>query len=201
MDQQHLRKKGLVPEFFKNPEPSVLLIKSNRFHHLTEGILRKCENVRFISIVRHPCAAIHSWLSNPVEFPVGQAPYKQWRSGTCRKTDIGEFWGFGDWKMITSLHLKLAREWPERFLLERYENILKTPVERTKALFAKLGLEITQSTTDFIAASQGYHDTHRQSVYKDPSKLNDWKTNLDKNIADQIYQELKNTELAVFLRE
>lgn len=199
MDQEHLRGKGLVPEFSKNPEPNALLIKSNRFHHLTEGILQKCPNVSFISIVRHPCAAIHSWISNPLEFPAGQDPQKQWRTGSCRKTDVGEFWGFEDWKKVTSLHLRLAKEWRDRFLMERYDNFMKTPLEKARELFEKLGLDIPPSTREFIMASQNSHNSHRRSVYKDPSRLPDWKNSLDKNIADQIYQELQDTELAVFL--
>jgi hypothetical protein len=201
MDQQHLRKQGLVPEFIKNKNPNVLLIKSNRFHHLTEGILQKCANVRFVSIIRHPCAAIHSWLSNPLEFPDGQDPKKQWRSGSCRKTSAGEFWGFEDWKKVASLHLRLTQKWPNRFFMERHENLLKAPLEKSRALFDKLGLEMPEATTDFIVASQSRHDTHRRSVYKDPSRLTNWRTGLNKDIANQIYQELKDTELAVFLED
>ena len=201
MDQQHLHKTGLLPKFEKNPNPNILLIKSNRFHHLTENILKKCLNVKFVSLVRNPCATIYSWLSNPLEFPSGQDPDTEWRFGNCKKNDIGEFWGFEDWKRVTALHLRLAHEWPDRFFLERYENILKAPLVRSKILFEKLGLEVPQATIDFIKASQSRHDTHRRSVYKDPSKLTDWKIGLNKNISDQIHQEIINTELSVFMGE
>ncbi len=201
MDQQHLRRKGLIPEFPKNPDPKTLLIKSNRFHNLTESILQKCPNVKFVSIVRHPCAVIHSWLNNPLEFPADQDPKQQWRTGACRKTGIGEFWGFDDWKEVLSLHIRLAREWPDSFFIQRYEKFLETPLETSHELFGKLGIKMTKATRDFISATQSRHDNHRRSVYKDPSKLNEWKTALDKDIAAQIYDEIKHTELSVFLKE
>ena len=201
MDQRHLRTKGLVPVFAPKIDPSTLLIKSNRFHDLTESVLQTCPNVKFVSIVRHPCAVIHSWISNPLEFPADLDPKKQWRNGSCRKTGPGEFWGFEDWKRVTALHLRLALEWPDRFLVRQYKNFLKSPLKSSQELFYRLGLEMTQSTRDFIAASQSKHDAHRRSIYKDPSKLNDWKISMDLDIAAEIIAELKGTELAVFLKE
>ncbi|RJP38315.1 MAG: sulfotransferase [Desulfobacteraceae bacterium] len=201
MDQEHLRKKGLVPAFAKNPDPKTLLIKSNRFHHLTEGILKKCPDIKFISIVRHPCAVIHSWLSNPLEFPAGEDPKRQWRSGACRKTGSGEFWGFDDWKKVSLMHLRLASEWPARFFIQRYEKFLKDPLKTSQVLFDGLDLDLTQATRDFILTSQNRHDNRRRSVFRDPAKLPDWKTGLDQQIAAQIYTELKDTEFSVFLNE
>lgn len=199
MDQKHLRTKELVPKFAEKANPQTLLIKSNRFHNLTEGILQKCPNVIFVNIVRHPCAVIHSWITHPLEFPADQDQKRQWRSGSCRKTGPGEFWGFEDWKWVTAMHLRLSRECPDRFLIRRYKDFLKAPLESSQELFDRLGLEMTKQTQDFIAASQSRHDSHRLSVYKDPSKLDDWKTSMDQDIVTKIYYELERTDLAVFL--
>ncbi len=201
MDQNHLRSKGLVPEFAKKAKPRTLIIKSNRFHNLTGSILQKCPNVRFVSIIRHPCATIHSWITNPLEFPADQDPKKEWRNGSCRKTDAGEFWGFEDWKRVTSLQLRLAQKSPDRFLICQYKNFLKSSLKSSLELFDWLGLEMTQSTRDFIAASQSKHDDHRRSVYKNPSKLNDWKISMSPDIVAEIMAELEGTELEVFLNE
>jgi hypothetical protein len=201
MDQQHLRGKGLVPEFDEKANPHTLLIKSNRFHDLTESILQKCPTVTFVSIVRHPCAAIHSWLRNPLEFPADQDPKQQWRSGSCRRTGPGEFWGFEDWKWVTTLHLRLVRQWPERFLIREYKNFVKSPIESTFELFDRLGLKMTYPTRDFFAATRSGHDDHPRSVFKNPHMLDDWRMSLDQGIAAEIYSELEGTELEVFLKD
>ncbi|PKN65137.1 MAG: sulfotransferase [Deltaproteobacteria bacterium HGW-Deltaproteobacteria-15] len=201
MDQHHLRRQGLVPDFPEKANPRTLLIKSNRFHNLTESILEKCQDLIFISIIRHPCAAINSWITNPLEFPQGQDPKQQWRSGSCRKTGPGEFWGFEDWKRVSTLHLRLARDFPNRFLIRRYERLMRSPLESSQEIFDKVSLKMTDSTKDFIAASQSRHDTSRRSVYKSPSKLDDWKDTMDPSISSQIYEELKGTDLAAFLEQ
>jgi len=92
LDQEHLRQDGNVPSFReRRKNPRVLAIKSNRFHHLTPGIIQKCPEILWIGLVRNPCAAIHSWLSNPLEFPSGADPTSEWRSGSCRKQQTSEF--------------------------------------------------------------------------------------------------------------
>ena len=97
------------------------------------------------------------------------------------------------------MHLRLERKYPDRFLIRRYEDILKSPLESSQELFDRLCLEMTKQTQNFIAASQNRHDSHRRSVYKDPSKLDDWKTSMDQDVATKIYYELERTNLAVFL--
>ena len=199
MDQKHLISKGLIPDFTKKNNPQILLIKSNRFHNLTESILNKYSNVIFISIVRDPCATIHSWLSNPLEFPSDQDPLKQWRHGLCRKNGPGEYWGFNDWKKVTLLHLRLAKEWPERFFIHRYEDFLNDPQKHSRELLNRLGIEMAQATIDFIISSQNRHNPHRRSVFKDPSSLANWKNAINPMILKEILNDLKDTELSGFL--
>lgn len=200
LDQEYLRREGLVPAFDKSgAEPPTLAIKTTRYHHLTEGLLEKCPEIRVVGIIRHPCAAIHSWLSNPLEFPAGADPMQEWRSGACRKTGVGEFWGFDDWKLVAGLFIRLATRFPERFRIARYEAFVRQPEVEVLALFDWLGLTRSEQTLDFLRQSHSRHDQHNRSVFKNPAVSSRWRRELAPAITDAILQELAGTPLAQFL--
>jgi hypothetical protein len=201
LDQEHLRKRGGVPQFeIKDEEPEYLVIKSNRFHHLLPGLMEKHPSIRGIAIVRHPCASIHSWLTNPLEFPAGEDPLVQWRTGECRKTGPGEFWGFDDWKKVTGLHMALAEKYPDRFLVVRYEDLVDSAVEMTKKLFDWCGIPYTGQTERFLKNSQQKHSDDIRSVYKSPAVKSRWKAEMNKELRDAILGELVGTRYERFIR-
>ena len=200
MDQRHLSAKGLVPIFqHKDSEPGTLLIKSNRQHHLTESLLAKVPALRMLALVRDPLAVINSWINNPTEFPAGADPLQEWRSGSCRKTDVGEYWGFDDWKAVTSMHLRLATSYPDRFFLHRYEDITRNATDEAQKFFHELGIPYTSHVGEFIRNSQGRHDHDPRSVYKTRNDARERRYSLDQRIVDEICKDVANTELARFL--
>lgn len=200
LDQEHLRKKGLIPEFAdKKDHPARLVIKSNRFHNLTPNILQNHDDIRFIYLVRHPCAAIYSWLTDPNEFPQSADPLAHWRTGECRKTGPGEFWGFDDWVKVTRQALKLSRAYPERLRIFRYEDLVTNTDEIANKVFNFLGLSMTSSTKHFIDISQSRHDEHKHSVYKKPVLINRWQESLDQEIVSACLREIEGTELEQFI--
>lgn len=202
MDQEYLRRDGHVPDFKeKEDQPPILFIKSIRFHNLIEGILRKHSGIRFVGMVRDPRAAIHSWLSNPLEFPKDADPVKEWRTGACRKTGAGEFWGFDDWKFVAGLYLKLQKEWPERFFLIRYENLVANPVDRTRELFQHLDIPFHDQTQSFLTECHQHHSDHKRSVFKKPDAINTWKNCLAPDIIKTIEGEINGTPLAQFFED
>lgn len=202
MDQEHLRTKGLVPEFnVKHANPENLLIKSNRFHHLIPNLLELVPDAKVIYLVRHPAATIHSWLSNPTEFPTSADPADEWRSGACRKTDIGEFWGFDDWKIVTLQALEMQRAYPDRMRILRYEALAKHPILEAKALFDYLGLTLSSSTIDFINESRSRHDPNKRSVFKKAGPDIAWRHNLSESIINDIRKEIAGTALECFVEE
>lgn len=200
MDQEFMRRDGLVPDFpERKPAPAWLAIKSTRQHHLTEGLLEKCPELRFVGIVRHPCATLHSWLGNPLEFPAGADPMTEWRTGACRKTGPGEFWGFEDWKRVTRMFLRLAKAHPDRFLLVRHEDFVADAAGRVRELFGRLGLGFPEQTAAFLRESQARHDGHARAVFKAPATLERWRTELPAAIAAAVATDLAGTELEGFL--
>lgn len=202
LDQDYLRRDGLVPAFPERDEnPATLAIKSTRFHHLSEAILAKHPGVTFVGIVRHPCATIHSWLTNPLEFPEGCDPLLEWREGTCRKTGTGEFWGFEDWKRVTAKFLDLAERYPQRFLLLRYETLVQDASSEVRRLFEKLDLGWPEQTRRFLLESQSRNDSRKRSVFKAPAVATRWQREMDPAMVRAILDEVRGTPLEQFARQ
>ena len=200
MNQTERRAVGQYPTFeYKNPEPAFLVIKDTRFHNLTERMLGLFDNVKMVAIVRHPCGAIHSWLTAPGEFPRDADPLREWRTGSCRKKGYGEFWGFDDWEKITRLHIKLEQSLPNRFIIQQYEHMVDNPMSETKKLFAFFGLEFTDQTESFLKMSQTVHDESEYAVFKFPSVKDRWRSELHLSNRKAIIEKIAGTELERFL--
>ena len=202
LNQDHLRKHGLVPAFaLKNETPRHLIIKSNRFHNLTPNILKLNDHVSFVHIVRNPCATIYSWLSDPLEFPGNADQLEEWRTGKCRKDGPGEFWGFDDWKEVTTQALRLTEQYPDRHKLIRYEHLVKNTECLSRELFQFLQIPFEKQTLDFIELSRSRHDDHKHSVFKNPELKSKWEENLAPSIIAACLNEIKGTELEQFAME
>lgn len=200
MDQLYLSKDGLLPTFDKKDDlPETLLIKSNRHHHLTEVMLERVPNLRMIALVRNPLAVISSWINNPIEFPADAEPLKEWRSGSCRKTGIGEYWGFDDWKLVTAMHLQIREKYPERFFLYRYEDIAKEPYGQARQMFNQINVQFSDEVDDFIRSSVSKHVDHPRSVYKKNHSIDKWKSKLDPLIIKEIRDDLMGTQLEMYI--
>jgi hypothetical protein len=156
-------------------------------------------NLKMVAIVRHPCGSINSWLTTPGEFPKDADPMKEWRYGYCRKTGLEEFWGFEDWKNVTRLHMNLERQFPDQFIIQRYEALVENFIEETKRIFEFLGLEYTQQTDNFLKTSRSRHDDDSYAVFKDPKVKDRWKWELNEQIQKEIILEVENSELRRFL--
>lgn len=200
MNQTYRRDAQEYPVFSeKDSAPENLVIKDTRFHNLIEPMLSLFNNLRIIAIVRHPCGAIHSWLKAPREFPSGADPLREWRSGACRKTAYGEFWGFDDWMTVTRLHLRLARAMPDRFRITRYEQLVREPIGETQRLFDFSGIAYSDQTASFLRDSHARHLDGEYAVFKDPSVADAWRTGLHPAIRDRILADLAGTDLEEFV--
>ena len=201
MDQTARRASGEYPSFAnKNASPSHLVVKDTRFHHLTRHALSLFPDLVVVAIIRHPCGAINSWLTTRGEFPHGADPLKEWRTGACRKSGVGEFWGFDDWKNVTAEHLDLAKIYPKQVIIQRYEELVERPVSEVTKLFHFAGLEIHRQTLEFVEASQQAHLPTDYAVFKDPSVSRRWMAELQPQIRNEIQEELRGTRFETFLQ-
>lgn len=200
LDQTHRRAAGEYPVFRERMEdPPMLVLKFNRFQGLVPELLDLFPELRMLSVVRHPCGAIHSWLTARGEFPSDADPLEHWRSGAAKKTGPEDFFGFEDWKEVTRLHMRLAREHPERFRIERYEELVEEPVAGGRRILDFLGLPFTDQTRDFLERSHRDVVPGDYSVFKSPAVKDRWRTELQPEIRDAILGELRGSELERFL--
>ena len=201
MNQTEKRKKGHYPVFQKTKE-DVLVFKTTRFHNLLPNLMELFDEdfLQVISLVRHPAGAISSWVTHPNEFPSNFDYKEEWRSGSCRKSSVEEFWGFEDWKDVTSQHLNLENKY-RNFHIFQYEDIVNNITDETKKIFDFSKIPYTRQTEDFLIKSQDKHIDDPYAVYKDKSVTLKWKKNLDKYIQKQIIDETKQSQLKRFLVE
>ncbi len=134
-----------------------------------------------------------------MEFPPDADPLREWRTGTCRKNGPGEFWGFEDWKSVTSMFLDLERCFSDRFRIIRYEAFVNSAEIQTRRLFSWLGLDVREQTLQFLRKSQSLHNEHSRSVFKDPMIADRWRDSLNPEIRNAIEQELLESPLSTFL--
>jgi len=201
MSQGYRRRAGQYPTFAdKLAEPPVLLLKDTRFHELSEPMLAHFSEARLVALVRHPCGAIRSWLQAPREFPAGADPSVEWRTGACRKTGPGEYWGFDDWMAVTRLYLRLAAERPRQVVVQRYEALVADPERATRRLFAFCDLAYGPQTAAFLDACHRRHDASEYAVFKNPTVATSWRGELAPSIRDAILDELRGTPLEEFCR-
>lgn len=201
MNQTTRRKAGEYPTFeTKQANPSLLVIKYNRFQNLTEEMLELLPEMKVLAVVRHPCGAMHSWLTATKEFPPDADPLKHWRSGAAKKSGYGDFFGFDDWCWVTRLHTRLAHERPQQFRLVRYDEFVDDVENQTRTLFDWLGLEYTKQTAAFVGRSQSTSISGDYSVFRPPTVKDRWRSELQPQIRDAILSDLEGTDLAQFLQ-
>lgn len=200
MSRVEERNAGHYPVFEdKDEQPDFLAIKMTRFHNLITRMVQLFDNLKMVAIVRHPCGAIHSWLSTPKEFPRDADPMEEWCNGACRKRGPEEFWGFEDWKKVTRLHMKLEQDFQNRFRILQYESLIEHPIRETQKLFDFLGLGYTEQTGRFLKDSHQKHDEDPYAVFKNPAVKDKWRTALHADIQEEIIRSIQNTELERFL--
>jgi len=191
LDQLKEKEMGKIP-IFKKLEVKNLIYKEVRYHNIITNLLEKDSEIKIIGLIRNPFGVINSWLQAPKEFKT-ELNWKienEWRFAPLKNLNKPEeFNGFEKWKEVTFLFLKLQKEYPKRFYLIQFENLLKETVAEVEKLFRFVGLELTEQTLDFIKASQSKHEPDSYSVFKQKSNDDNWKKELSSYIIDEIKQD------------
>lgn len=199
--QTDKREAGILPIFSKNDSPQFLVMKKARYHYLHIRFLNYFPNLKLLAIVRNPCAVLASWMSNPKEFPIGSDPWLEWRLGACKNQCKEEnFFGFYKWRESTNIFLDLQAMFPERVRVVRYEDLVENPIGVTETLFNFVGLPFSDQTKRFLDESGKRHTDNPYAVYKNKDVKDHWKQKLDSRIVIDIEQEMKGTNLEVFIR-
>lgn len=200
LDQEHLRDHGHVPAFDVAATPPVLAIKSNRFHDCTRSMVEQLPETRWLALVRDPVTSLASWVRNPTEFGAEDAVETAWRTGGSRKARAGEYWGFDDWKAVTTEHVALAAQHPDHFHLLAYEDLAPDPVAAADTVLRCAGLAPSPAVEAFARQSQARHTSAVRSVFKDPRQSRSTYDVLPADIVATIVSETRAAGLGRFLR-
>lgn len=195
-----MRRDKSYPEFNKNAEPSMLVMKEARYMYLFSKLFRLFPDFRKICIIRNPCAVVNSWLRSPKEFPATADVGKEWRFGACKNEGREEdFYGFYKWRETTHMYLDLKDKFPDRVLIVKYEQLVADTLAESERIFRFLGLEFSEQSKQFVDSSNLTHQEGPYAVFKDKSVKDKWRSELHPEIIDEITYELSGTRLEQFL--
>ncbi|MCE9551588.1 MAG: sulfotransferase [Betaproteobacteria bacterium] len=190
------------PAFQKTVRPTHIVFKETRYLHIIENILAQCSEVKIIGIVRNPLAVLASWVLAPKEFNPKWDINWEWRGAPSKNQNKPEeFFGFDKWKESAEAFLRFKIQFPHQFLLVRYDELNKAPLDTTRKLFDFCGLEVCDQVRDFLDASKSRHDPDPYSVFRAKASDDRWQDILPDEIAKKIMLELKNTPLDIFLQD
>jgi hypothetical protein len=201
LDQRDKKENGTYPTFkFKSAEPEYLVTKMVRYHYLIPQLIEKLNNIKFVAIVRHPCGVLNSWRKAPREFLEGWDFNAEWRFAQSKnKYRPEEYYGFHKWLESTKLFLEMEENFPDTFKLIRYEDLVQNPMNVTEELFHFAGLTISEQSNEFLNESTALNKQGAYSVYKGAKNVNEWETELDSCITENVINEIKGTEFERFI--
>jgi len=176
-----------MPQFSKD-ELTHLVWKEVRYLYLAEHILEKTPT-RVIGIIRHPCAVIYSWFNAPREFDPDWDPKEEWRHAPHKNSGKEDYFGFEKWKAAAQLFLSLKNRYQDRFLLQKYEELNRDPLETVEKLFNLVGLSMNQQTEQFIQKSTQTKSKDPYGIFRKDKRSHEWVGRLDEQISDQILED------------
>jgi LPS sulfotransferase NodH len=201
LDQVEQRQRGDLPVFGKR-EPSHIVYKEVRYHHILANLLQQDPEVKLIALIRNPLAVMASWLAAPREFrkDLGWCVETEWRDAPSKNNGLPEeFFGFAKWQESARIFHELALKHPERVLLVNYANLLGDTWQQAEIICKFTGLDFTQQMQQFLQSSMDQVSEDVYSVYRDKSEDDGWKSTLDDSIVAGVRYELAGNDLAQYL--
>jgi len=203
LDQEKARGEGSLPKFAKL-EPTHVVYKEVRYHHLLANMLDKAADVRLVAVIRNPLSVIASWVSAPREFrrDHGWQISEEWRLAPSKNRGRAEeFFGFEKWKEAAHIFLALENRFRDRVHVLLYEDLVQSAATSVDRLFEFCGLALTRQTRDFLADSTRLDVPDVYSVYRSGNIGAKWKSVLSPEIIDAITVLTRSAGLGRFLTE
>lgn len=200
LDRTEERARGMLATFTKE-EPTHVVYKEVRYHHILHNLLRRAPDVRLVACVRNPLSVINSWLRAPREFrsDLGWQAHEEWREAPKKNLDRPEeFNGYERWKEATRIFLDLGHRYPERVRVVEYRELLADPEREVARLFGFCSLPVGEQTRVFLDRSTSESHPDAYSVFRAGQSDEKWQAELDPAIADEILADLAGTPLARF---
>lgn len=195
---------GIYPKFHKNKSGTHVAYKEVRYHHILENMLKVDPDIIVIGIIRNPYAVVSSFLNAPREFrkDLGWDELSEWRF--AEKKNLGkpeEFNGYEKWKEVALLFNKLKKQYPDRFYIVKYAELLRNTVKEVENMFTFCGIKMENQTISFLQQSTQENQENPYSVYKNKHYDNNWVNTLDKKIIREINNDLMDSSLNEYMEE
>jgi Sulfotransferase domain len=188
------------PVFNKLKERPHLIFKHVRYHYLIEHFLENNPKIKFVLIIRNPLSVLSSWKNAPREFKPEWNFDKEWLKAEQKNQNRPEeYFGYLKWKEAANLFNALALQYPERVTICQYSNLLTSTIEEINRLMHFTGVELDSQIIDFIEESKHKTISGHNSVYRKKSGDDAWKREIDIEIQQYIFNDLKGGPLEVYL--
>jgi hypothetical protein len=202
INQIEAKERGIVPKF-KKENIDTVIYKEVRYHNLLEHLLMTDNDLKVIGLVRNPLAVLASWYNAPREFrkDLGWDFMEEWNF--AKKKNQGraeEFYGYHKWKEVFILFQRLEKEYPQRFYMVNYDELLTNTEMQISELFEFLDLELGKETFAFIHNSKNLNQANPYSVFKQKGLDNKWKEGLPESLVREVLIDLENSGLTTDFR-
>lgn len=192
LDMFHHKLPGASSEFtcpphpFEKDEPSVLLYKNVRYHHLAKRML-ETSDMKIVFISRDPLAVMNSWYNAPREFHPHWSIEQEWEFAPSKNQDRPEeFYGFDGWRRAELIHRENASLFGDRVKIVSYDELTNGTAEQIQELLQWLRLDMHPQVSTFIEASAKRDAQSTYSVFKKPADFT-----LPPAIKEQIIERTK----------
>jgi Sulfotransferase domain len=201
MDQVERRASGALPLFAKE-DPTHLVYKEVRYHHVLANLVRSDRELRLVAIIRNPLAVLASWLGTPREFrrDLGWVEREEWRCAPSKNQGRPEeFYGFEKWKEAAVIFTNLAQRHPDRVRIVTYHDLVSRTAPTVQALFDFCALPCSEQTRSFLERSRADQHPDPYSVFRIAASGDRWRSRVDPTITQEIVADLRGTELERYL--
>lgn len=201
--QTEARAQGIKP-IFEKAQTSHIAYKEVRYHYILENLLKQNPNQKVIGLIRHPLAVLSSWKAAPREFrtDLGWDFSEQWRDASNKnQSKPEEYFGFQKWKEVALLFKDLVHQFPTRFKLVHYSDLLADTQKETELLFEFLELEFSEQSRNFVESATTSSSDDSYSVFKSKQGIeNTTPKNLSEPIIQSVINECELLQLSEMLR-
>lgn len=183
---------------FPKSEPTHLVYKEVRFHHLLPHLLASAPYLKLIGLIRDPRSVLASWFKAPREFDPTWSMDEEWRHARLKNNGRIENWyGFERWKQLATLLLDMAHRYPDRCRIVRYEQLVDATKPTLDELFDFCGIRENGQTDSFISESTSRDDGDPYGVYRRAGTAT--QAFITSEIEQAIEREISGTRLEQFL--
>lgn len=190
---------GKEPPQFLKSRYAALVWKEVHCLFLSHTLLKNSDTY-VVGLIRSPLSTIASWINVPKEFDPEWSVSEEWFDAP-RKNEgkQSNYFGYKKWKEVALLFERLIEEYPGRFYLLTYDNLLRQTTETVTELFQFVGLELSDQTKAFLNNSRSKSDHDAYGVFKTRKKDDGWRTKLPMEVIQYIQEDLRGTSLEKYI--